>query len=115
MTLHFSVQCHHSSRGCCAVAMPPVFTLPGAMLDEVLTSVGTTRIHFLGRVLVNLSSCVVLNRFQALESVSALELKAHELLQQNGLLASKYSRQKSAHKGPGSNRLSLCIFLPKSI
>ncbi|XP_073095223.1 ATP-binding cassette sub-family A member 13 [Manis javanica] len=60
----------------------------GAMLDEVLTSVGTTRIHFLGRVLVNLSSCVVLNRFQALESVSALELKAHELLQQNGLLAS---------------------------
>ena len=56
------------------------------------TSAG--RVHSLGRVLVNLSSCVVLNRFQALESVATLESKAQELMRKNSFLASKYSVKK---------------------
>ncbi|XP_058390822.1 ATP-binding cassette sub-family A member 13 [Diceros bicornis minor] len=60
----------------------------GEMLHKMLNHMDAGRIRFLGRVLVNLSSCVALNRFQALESVAILESTAHELLQQNSFLAS---------------------------
>ncbi|XP_071071140.1 ATP-binding cassette sub-family A member 13 [Dasypus novemcinctus] len=60
----------------------------GGMLNKMFNHVGAGRIHFLGRILVNLSSCVALNRFLALESVELLETKASELMQQNNFLAS---------------------------
>nr|XP_025862483.1 ATP-binding cassette sub-family A member 13-like [Vulpes vulpes] len=60
----------------------------GGELDKVFARGGAGRIRFLGRVLVNLSSCVALNRFQALESVASLEAKAQELMRHNNFLAS---------------------------
>ncbi|XP_058534003.1 ATP-binding cassette sub-family A member 13 [Ochotona princeps] len=60
----------------------------GGMLDTMLSNAGADHIRFLGRVLVNLSSCVTLNRFQAAESVGALETEAHELMKHNSFLAS---------------------------
>uniref|UniRef100_G3SKM3 ATP binding cassette subfamily A member 13 n=1 Tax=Gorilla gorilla gorilla TaxID=9595 RepID=G3SKM3_GORGO len=60
----------------------------GGLLDEMFNHAGAGRFHFLGSILVNLSSCVALNRFQAVQSVDILETKAHELLQQNSFLAS---------------------------
>ncbi|XP_036896967.1 ATP-binding cassette sub-family A member 13 isoform X2 [Sturnira hondurensis] len=60
----------------------------GGILGRMLSQVGTTRILALGRVLVNLSSCVALNRFQGLESVTVLEAAAQELRQENSFLAS---------------------------
>ncbi|XP_047275878.1 ATP-binding cassette sub-family A member 13 isoform X12 [Homo sapiens] len=60
----------------------------GGLLDEMFNHAGAGRFRFLGSILVNLSSCVALNRFQALQSVDILETKAHELLQQNSFLAS---------------------------
>lgn len=55
----------------------------------MLSHLGAGRLHFLGRVLANLSSCVLLDRFQALESAAALEAKAQELMRKNNFLASK--------------------------
>ncbi|XP_045350209.1 ATP-binding cassette sub-family A member 13 [Leopardus geoffroyi] len=60
----------------------------GVKLDELFAHGDTGHLRVLGRVLVNLSSCVVLNRFQALESVASLESRARELMQQNDFLAS---------------------------
>ncbi|XP_001496596.3 ATP-binding cassette sub-family A member 13 [Equus caballus] len=60
----------------------------GEMLHMMWNHTDARRIHFLGRILVNLSSCVVLNRFQALESVAILESKGRELMQRNSFLAS---------------------------
>uniref|UniRef100_H0WK14 ATP binding cassette subfamily A member 13 n=1 Tax=Otolemur garnettii TaxID=30611 RepID=H0WK14_OTOGA len=60
----------------------------GGVLDKMLNHPGAGRFRLLGSMLVNLSSCVVLNRFQAVESVDALERRAHELMQQNNFLAS---------------------------
>nr|XP_009441009.4 ATP-binding cassette sub-family A member 13 isoform X3 [Pan troglodytes] len=60
----------------------------GGLLDEMFNHAGAGRFRFLGSILVNLSSCVALNRFQAVQSVDILETKAHELLQQNSFLAS---------------------------
>ncbi|KAL4696272.1 hypothetical protein H8957_001522 [Semnopithecus entellus] len=60
----------------------------GGLLDEMFNHAGAGHFRFLGSILVNLSSCVALNRFQAVQSVDILETKAHELLQQNSFLAS---------------------------
>nr|XP_035109261.2 ATP-binding cassette sub-family A member 13 isoform X1 [Callithrix jacchus] len=60
----------------------------GDLLDELFNHTDAGRFRFLGSILVNLSSCVALNRFQAVQSVDILETKAHELLQQNDFLAS---------------------------
>ncbi|XP_074235807.1 ATP-binding cassette sub-family A member 13 isoform X1 [Saimiri boliviensis] len=60
----------------------------GGLLEEMFNHTHAGHFRFLGSVLVNLSSCVALNRFQAVQSVDILETKAHELLQQNGFLAS---------------------------
>ncbi|XP_045876226.1 ATP-binding cassette sub-family A member 13 [Meles meles] len=60
----------------------------GGKLDKMFAHGGAGRIRVLGRILVNLSSCVVLDRFQALESVASLEAKARELMRQNSFLAS---------------------------
>lgn len=75
---------------------------------------GAGRILFLGRVLVNLSSCVVLDRFQALESVASLEAKARELMRQNSFLASKYSVTTCAPAGAGSGGLAILHISPRT-
>lgn len=62
--------------------------------------VGAGRFQFLGGILANLSSCVVLDRFQAVEAVDTLETKAHELMQQNSFLASKYLAENVLTKAP---------------
>ncbi|KAF0873265.1 ABCAD protein, partial [Crocuta crocuta] len=60
----------------------------GEKLDELFAHGGAGRLRVLGRILVNLSSCVALNRFQALGSVASLEARARELMQRNDFLAS---------------------------
>ncbi|XP_020919557.1 ATP-binding cassette sub-family A member 13 isoform X2 [Sus scrofa] len=60
----------------------------GGKLGRMFSHTSAGRVRSLGRVLVNLSSCVVLNRFQALESVATLESKAQELMRKNSFLAS---------------------------
>ncbi|EPY85511.1 hypothetical protein CB1_000372021, partial [Camelus ferus] len=71
----------------------------GRKVDAMLGHTGAGRVHFLGRVLVNLSSCVALSRFQALDSVPALESKAQELMRRNDFLASIIFNT----SGPGRN------------
>ncbi|NXQ82271.1 ABCAD protein, partial [Nyctibius grandis] len=46
------------------------------------------QIDLLSQLVVNISSCVLLDRFQPFDSVEKLEEKAHELMQQNNFLAS---------------------------
>ncbi|XP_029401064.1 ATP-binding cassette sub-family A member 13 isoform X2 [Mus pahari] len=60
----------------------------GQMLDKMFNHVEAGHFRFLGGILANLSSCVVLDRFQGVETVDTLETKAHELMQQNSFLAS---------------------------
>lgn len=78
------------------------------MLDKMFNRVGAGHFQFLGGIVANLSSCVLLDRFQAVEAVDTLETKAHELMQQNSFLASKYLAEKCAHQGTSSNRWSFC-------
>lgn len=73
-------------RGCCHVCM---FLSSGGILGRMLSRVGTSRVLNLGHILVNLSSCVALNRFRGLESVAVLEAAARELMRKNSFLASK--------------------------
>ncbi|XP_055994396.1 ATP-binding cassette sub-family A member 13 [Sorex fumeus] len=60
----------------------------GEMLHRMFNHTNVGHINFLGHILVNLSSCVALNRFQAMDSITILESKAHELMQRNNFLAS---------------------------
>ncbi|XP_053517395.1 ATP-binding cassette sub-family A member 13 isoform X2 [Artibeus jamaicensis] len=75
----------------------------GGILGRMLSRVGTTRILALGRVLVNLSSCVVLNRFRGLESVTVLEAAAQELRQENSFLASVIFNTSSVGSSSGAD------------
>uniref|UniRef100_A0A452QTV9 ABC transporter domain-containing protein n=1 Tax=Ursus americanus TaxID=9643 RepID=A0A452QTV9_URSAM len=79
----------------------------GKWLDKMFAHGGAGRILFLGRVLVNLSSCVVLDRFQALESVASLEAKARELMRQNSFLASIIFNTSLAGRNLGARSLQL--------
>ena len=88
---------------------------PGGELDKVFARGGAGRIRFLGRVLVNLSSCVALNRFQALESVASLEAKAQELMRHNNFLASKYPARNTLGQAQAPGRLPLCVGLPRRV
>uniref|UniRef100_F6YMW2 ABC transporter domain-containing protein n=1 Tax=Ornithorhynchus anatinus TaxID=9258 RepID=F6YMW2_ORNAN len=56
--------------------------------EWMLNSSVAEQIHLLVRVMVNVSSCVLLDRFQPMDSVEILEKKARELMQQNNFLAS---------------------------
>ncbi|KAM5203989.1 ATP-binding cassette sub-family A member 13 isoform 2-T2 [Hipposideros larvatus] len=58
------------------------------VLGRTLSHLGAGRLHFLGHVLANLSSCVRLDRFQAFESTAVLEAKAQALMRHNSFLAS---------------------------
>ncbi|KAM5303130.1 ATP-binding cassette sub-family A member 13 isoform 2-T2 [Glossophaga mutica] len=75
----------------------------GGVLGRMLSRVGATRILTLGRVLVNLSSCVALNRFRGLESVAVLEAAARELMRENSFLASVIFNTSSAGSGSGAD------------
>ncbi|KAM6156382.1 ATP-binding cassette sub-family A member 13 [Erethizon dorsatum] len=79
----------------------------GGMLDKVFNHAGAGHFHFLGSALVNLSSCVLLDRFQALESVDILESEAHKLMQQNKFLASVIFNSSSVGKTFGSASFKL--------
>ncbi|XP_038616014.1 ATP-binding cassette sub-family A member 13 [Tachyglossus aculeatus] len=57
-------------------------------VHKMLNSSVAEQLHLLVRVMVNMSSCVLLDRFQPLDSVEILEKKARELMQQNNFLAS---------------------------
>ncbi|XP_040602600.1 ATP-binding cassette sub-family A member 13 [Mesocricetus auratus] len=70
----------------------------GRMLDQMFNHMGAGRFQFLGGILANLSSCVVLDRFQAVEAVDNLEAKAHELMQQNSFLASIIFNSSLGHR-----------------
>ncbi|XP_050793593.1 ATP-binding cassette sub-family A member 13 [Gopherus flavomarginatus] len=58
------------------------------MMEKMLNNSVTEQINLLAQLMVNISSCVLLDRFQHLESVEKLEAKAQELMQQNNFLAS---------------------------
>ncbi|PKU47979.1 atp-binding cassette sub-family a member 13 [Limosa lapponica baueri] len=58
------------------------------MMNKMLNSSASKQIDLLSQLVVNISSCVLLDRFQPFDSVEKLEEKAHELMQQNNFLAS---------------------------
>ncbi|XP_074842119.1 ATP-binding cassette sub-family A member 13 [Carettochelys insculpta] len=58
------------------------------MMDKMLNNSAMEQMNVLAQLMVNISSCVLLDRFQHLESVEELEEKAQELMQQNNFLAS---------------------------
>ncbi|XP_076402078.1 ATP-binding cassette sub-family A member 13 isoform X1 [Peromyscus maniculatus bairdii] len=70
----------------------------GQMLDKMFNHVGAGHFQFLGGIVANLSSCVLLDRFQAVEAVDTLETKAHELMQQNSFLASVIFNSSLGHR-----------------
>ncbi|XP_027734794.1 ATP-binding cassette sub-family A member 13 [Empidonax traillii] len=76
------------------------------MMKKMLNSSASKQIDLLSQLVVNISSCVLLDRFQPFDSVEKLEEKAHELMQQNNLLASiifdtpKNKRQDSSNVLP---------------
>ncbi|OPJ76455.1 hypothetical protein AV530_016136 [Patagioenas fasciata monilis] len=57
------------------------------MMNEMFNSSASKQIDLLSQLVVNISSCVLLNRFQPFDSVEKLEEKAHELMRQNNFLA----------------------------
>ncbi|XP_048642550.1 ATP-binding cassette sub-family A member 13 [Marmota marmota marmota] len=79
----------------------------GGMLDKMFNHVGAGRFRFLGQILVNLSSCMVLDRFQAVESADILETKAHELMKKNNFLASVIFNSSLVHRRIRSTSLKL--------
>lgn len=60
------------------------------MTNKMLNSSASKQIDLLTQLVVDISSCVLLDRFQPFDSIEKLEEKAHELMQENNLLASKY-------------------------
>uniref|UniRef100_A0A8C0G716 ATP binding cassette subfamily A member 13 n=1 Tax=Chelonoidis abingdonii TaxID=106734 RepID=A0A8C0G716_CHEAB len=59
-----------------------------SLMEKMFNNSVTEQINLLAQLMVNISSCVLLDRFQHLESVEKLEAKAQELMQQNNFLAS---------------------------
>uniref|UniRef100_A0A8D0FS86 ATP binding cassette subfamily A member 13 n=1 Tax=Strix occidentalis caurina TaxID=311401 RepID=A0A8D0FS86_STROC len=64
------------------------FLILETMMNKMLNSSASKQIDLLSQLVVNISSCVLLDRFQPFDSVEKLEEKAHELMQQNMFLAS---------------------------
>ncbi|XP_074940431.1 ATP-binding cassette sub-family A member 13 [Phalacrocorax aristotelis] len=58
------------------------------MMNKMLNSSASKQIDLLSQLVVNISSCVLLDRFQPFDSVEKLEKAAYELMQQNNFLAS---------------------------
>ncbi|XP_070224967.1 ATP-binding cassette sub-family A member 13 [Bos mutus] len=79
----------------------------GGKLDAMLNHTGAGRLRSLGRVLVDLASCVRLNRFRGLASAAALEATAQALLRKNTLLASIIFNSSLVGKNLSSESLQL--------
>ncbi|KAI4584687.1 hypothetical protein MJG53_006221, partial [Ovis ammon polii x Ovis aries] len=79
----------------------------GGKLDAMLNHTGAGRLRSLGRVLVDLASCVRLNRFRGLDSAAALEATAQALLRKNTLLASIIFNSSLVGKNLSSESLQL--------
>ncbi|OXB70142.1 UNVERIFIED_CONTAM: hypothetical protein H355_015132, partial [Colinus virginianus] len=76
------------------------------MMAKTLNSSASRQIDLLSQLIVNISSCVLLDRFQPFESVDKLEEKAHELMQQNNFLASIIFNTSKNKTPDSSNRLT---------
>ncbi|XP_036184868.1 ATP-binding cassette sub-family A member 13 [Myotis myotis] len=72
-------------------------------LDWMLSRTGAAHLLSLGHALVNLSSCVRLDRFRGLQSGAALEAAAHSLMQQNSFLASVIFNSSSVRRRSGAD------------
>ncbi|KAM9698218.1 ATP-binding cassette sub-family A member 13 [Dama dama] len=79
----------------------------GGKLDAMLNHTGAGRLRSLGRVLVDVASCVRLNRFRGLASAAALEATAQALLRKNTLLASIIFNSSLVGKNLSSEPLQL--------
>nr|XP_054496659.1 ATP-binding cassette sub-family A member 13 [Agelaius phoeniceus] len=79
------------------------------MTNKMLNSSASKQIDLLTQLVVNISSCVLLDRFQPFNSIEKLEEKAHELMQENNLLASIIFSTPEDKKQDSSN------FLPRHI
>ncbi|XP_039910917.1 ATP-binding cassette sub-family A member 13 [Hirundo rustica] len=77
----------------------------GSVLDRMLNSSASKQIDLLTQLVVNISSCVLLDRFQPFDSIEKLEEKAHELMQENNLLASIIFSTPEDEKHDSSNLL----------
>ncbi|XP_041331810.1 ATP-binding cassette sub-family A member 13 [Pyrgilauda ruficollis] len=75
------------------------------MTNKMLNSSASKQIDLLTRLVVNISSCVLLDRFQPFDSIEKLEEKAHELIQENNLLASILFSTPEDKKQDSSNLL----------
>ncbi|XP_077644282.1 ATP-binding cassette sub-family A member 13 [Lonchura striata] len=75
------------------------------MMNKMLNSSASKQIDLLTQLVVNISSCVLLDRFQPFDSVEKLEEKAHELMQENNLLASIIFSTPEDKKQDSSNLL----------
>ncbi|XP_054582575.1 ATP-binding cassette sub-family A member 13 [Eptesicus fuscus] len=72
-------------------------------LGRMLSRLGAANLLSLGHSLVNLSSCVLLDRFQGLPSAAALEATAHGLMQHNSFLASVIFNSSSVRRRSGAD------------
>ncbi|XP_066182901.1 ATP-binding cassette sub-family A member 13 [Sylvia atricapilla] len=75
------------------------------MTNKMLNSSASKQIDLLTQLVVNISSCVLLDRFQPFDSVEKLEEKAHELMEENNLLASIIFNAPEDKKQDSSNLL----------
>ncbi|XP_068003827.1 ATP-binding cassette sub-family A member 13 [Melanerpes formicivorus] len=57
-------------------------------MNKVFNSSASKQIDLMSQLVVNISSCVLLDRFQPFDSLEKLDEKARELMQQNNFLAS---------------------------
>ncbi|XP_062980238.1 ATP-binding cassette sub-family A member 13 [Elgaria multicarinata webbii] len=71
-------------------------------IEKMLNNSATEHINRMAWLMVNISSCLLLERFQPVESVEKLEAKAHELMKQNNFLASVIFNT-SSPKGDGAD------------
>ncbi|XP_072454230.1 ATP-binding cassette sub-family A member 13 [Notamacropus eugenii] len=77
------------------------------MLGKMFNRSKVEQFHSLAQIMVNISSCVLLSRFQPLESVEMLEREAHGLIQQNNLLASIIFNSSLTSKSHGPDFVDL--------
>ncbi|XP_030920787.1 ATP-binding cassette sub-family A member 13 [Geospiza fortis] len=75
------------------------------MTNKMLNSSASKQIDLLTQLVVNISSCVLLDRFQPFDSIEKLEKRAHELMQENNLLASIIFSTPEDKKQDSSNLL----------
>ncbi|KAM9077144.1 LOW QUALITY PROTEIN: ATP-binding cassette sub-family A member 13-like [Megaptera novaeangliae] len=73
----------------------------------MLNHMGAGRLHSLGFILANLTSCVLLTLFQGLTSATSLEATSQDLMQKNSFLASIIFNRSLVGKNLSSESLQL--------